>query len=160
MRDQPLAYHITFGTYGARLHGDERRTVDRRHNTPGAPVLGASDTRLRFELSRLKQSPVILSAQQRFHIQDFLPVVCTRGGWEYLAGAAQVDHVHVLLRAAQEGKAVRRWLKVWLGQEMSGRWPLSAGQSWWAEGGSVKHVWDEAYLARVFDYIQQQRTTE
>ena len=27
-----ITWHITFGTYGARLHGDERPTVDRNHN--------------------------------------------------------------------------------------------------------------------------------
>jgi hypothetical protein len=31
----PLAYHITFGTYGTRLHGDDRGTVDQAHNFYG-----------------------------------------------------------------------------------------------------------------------------
>ena len=35
--DIPLAYHITFGTYGTRLHGNERGSVDRAHNAPGEP---------------------------------------------------------------------------------------------------------------------------
>src|SRR5438876_2474643 len=36
----PLAYHITFGTYGMRLHGDARGTVDRRVNQPGDAIVG------------------------------------------------------------------------------------------------------------------------
>jgi hypothetical protein len=36
----PLAYHITFGTYGTRLHGDERGTVERAHNVYGEPIVG------------------------------------------------------------------------------------------------------------------------
>ena len=35
-----LAFHITWGTYGTRLHGDPRGTVDRNHNHFGDPVLG------------------------------------------------------------------------------------------------------------------------
>src|SRR5438876_12296826 len=35
-----LAYHITWGTYGTRLHGDPRKTVDRQHNAYGEPILG------------------------------------------------------------------------------------------------------------------------
>ena len=39
MLDAPLAYHITFGTYGTRLHGGERLTVDRVHNQYGMPFV-------------------------------------------------------------------------------------------------------------------------
>src|SRR5688572_26695020 len=34
-----LAYHITWGTYGMRLHGDPRGTVDRDHNALGSPII-------------------------------------------------------------------------------------------------------------------------
>src|SRR5688500_18791040 len=40
-----LAYHITWGTYGTRLHGDPRKTVDRLHNQYGDPVLGYDEHR-------------------------------------------------------------------------------------------------------------------
>ncbi|NLG42978.1 MAG: hypothetical protein GX547_07015 [Phycisphaerae bacterium] len=39
----PLAYHITFGTYGMRLHGDERETVHRRRNQFGEPFVERND---------------------------------------------------------------------------------------------------------------------
>jgi hypothetical protein len=52
MRDPyPLAYHITFGTYGTRLHGDERGTVDRSMNHPGDPVIGAEPDWQRMEFN-------------------------------------------------------------------------------------------------------------
>jgi hypothetical protein len=44
MDARPLAYHITFGTYGTRLHGDERGTVDRAMNKPGDPIIGADSS--------------------------------------------------------------------------------------------------------------------
>jgi hypothetical protein len=40
---RPLAYHITWGTYGTRLHGDKRGTVDRENNAFGTPVLGLTN---------------------------------------------------------------------------------------------------------------------
>jgi hypothetical protein len=33
-------WHITWGTYGARLHGGDRPTVNRYHNKPGEPYVG------------------------------------------------------------------------------------------------------------------------
>ncbi len=158
MLDHPLALHITVGTYGTRLHGDIRGTVDRRHNQPGRPVLGWDERRRRAEAASLRYPPVVLSVEQRLHAQSILPAVCERGGWQHLNAAAQEDHLHVLLKGSPDGKAVRRWLKVWLGQELAKRWPLLPGQSWWAEGGSVKHIWNEDYLARAFDYIERQKT--
>ncbi len=37
---RPLAYHITWGTYGTRLHEDSRGTVDRENNSFGTPIVG------------------------------------------------------------------------------------------------------------------------
>ena len=33
----PHGYHITFGTYGNRLHGSDKPHVDRDHNHYGEP---------------------------------------------------------------------------------------------------------------------------
>jgi hypothetical protein len=38
---QLLAFHLTWATYGTRLHGDARNTVDRQHNQYGEPVVGS-----------------------------------------------------------------------------------------------------------------------
>lgn len=160
MDDRPLAYHITFGTYGTRLHGDERGTVDRRHNTPGEPVLGLKESWERIERSRMKFPPVRLAPEQRLWAEELIPPVCERGGWTYHVAACGPDHVHVLLSAEAGGNAVRRWLKTWLGQALLQRWSLEAGRRWWANGGSVKWVWDEAYFERAYAYIERQRATK
>ena len=52
-----LARHITWGTYGQRLHGDARGTVDREHNEYGRPVLGSDPERLRELQARQRQQP-------------------------------------------------------------------------------------------------------
>jgi hypothetical protein len=49
-----IAYHITWGTYGTRLHGDPRGTVDREHNQRGSPILGFDEHRWEQEKQRLK----------------------------------------------------------------------------------------------------------
>lgn len=157
--DFPLAYHITFGTYGTRLHGDPRGTVDRSHNRPGDPILGADPSRWQREQGTLRYPAVFLTDQQRQHVEAEVACICQRGGWEYIICSAASDHLHTLLSAAAEGAAVRKWFKRWLGETLSERWPLPDGQSWWAEGGSVKHVWDEDYLENVYGYISGQRTT-
>jgi len=157
--DFPLAYHLTFGTYGTRLHGDPRGTVDRSHNRPGEPIIGADPAWWSREAASLRFPPVYLTLDQRRFAEATLPDICARGGWTHLICSAGPDHVHTLLSTAAEGAAVRRWLKRWLGEALSRRWPLPQGQSWWAEGGSVKWVWTQDYLDNVYEYILRQRST-
>ena len=159
MPGTPLAYHITFGTHGTRLHGDQRGSVDRRHNTPGTPIIGRKESWERIERARLKFPPVILTKDQRALAEECTPALCRRGDWEYHVVGCGQDHFHVLLSTDADAKAVRRWFKRWLSEELSKRWPLADGRRWWAEGGSVKYVWDEAYFRNVYNYIRGQRTT-
>jgi hypothetical protein len=65
VRELPLAYFITFATYGSRLHGDARGAVDRAHNKPGSVRPGYDERRYEAERSQLKQPPVTLAANQR-----------------------------------------------------------------------------------------------
>jgi hypothetical protein len=54
--DLPLAYFITFRSYGSWLHGDERGSVDRSHNQYGSPFLPHDDDWVKQEQQLLKLS--------------------------------------------------------------------------------------------------------
>jgi REP element-mobilizing transposase RayT len=159
-RIEPMTtWHVTFGTYGTRLHGNDRPTVDRRNNRVGQPFLGRDEQRRAREQSRLRSSPISLTDEQRELIEGVLPQLCARGGWVLRAVAAGWDHVHVVCDApsAVHGKQVRRLVKRWLTQVLNERWPRSRGSAWWAEGGSTKAVKDPAYLASAVAYVRRQR---
>ena len=47
----PLAYLITFTTYGTWRHGDERGSVDRAHNAYRTPHLAHNQRRESYEKS-------------------------------------------------------------------------------------------------------------
>jgi hypothetical protein len=128
--DRPLAFHITFGTYGTRLHGDARGTVDRAHNQYGEPIIGANAKWESDAAALLKFPPAILTNEQRTLVESTIPPVCERGGWKLAVCAAQEDRVHTLLSAPSEGVTVRRLLKRWLSDAMSEKWPRGPGQVW------------------------------
>lgn len=157
-------WHITWGTYGDRLHGDERPTVDRRHNVPGTPFLAPNPTREQYERSTLRGDAVCLTVDQMVFIERTIPAICVRGDWRLIACAAGPNHVHVLLGCDSriQGKQVRQWLKRWLGEAMTKQWPRASPDvrtSWWAEGGSTKPVKDEAYFANAKQYVEDQKAT-
>ncbi len=152
-----LAYHITFGTYGTRLHGDPRGMVGRQHNTPGTPVLGYDGHRWEQEKNNLRFPPVRLTREQMRFVENRIPTLCTRGYWTFKTCAAGPDHVHTILTSDQNPETIRRILKRWLGQELSVEWTLPSGATWWAECGSIKWIGDERYLHNAIDYVTRQR---
>ena len=78
----PLAYHITFGTYGTRLHGDPRGTVERHYNQYGTPIVEADPWKQKFERNWMVAAPVVLTNPQREFIEQEMPNICERGDWE------------------------------------------------------------------------------
>ena len=158
-------WHITFGTHGSRLHGDDAPTVDRQHNLPGTPFLGRDPARASRERQSLRCGEVRLTDAQRRFIETILPRICERGGWTLRACAApsppENDHVHVLLDAdpSRHGKGIRKWLKRWLSEALTAEFGPPPDGEWWAEGGSTKPVKEDQYLNNAWPYIIRQRTT-
>lgn len=156
------AWHITFGTYATRLHGDPRLTVDRDHNQRHGPFVEPSPARQSIATAILSHAPVRLTRPQRVFVEHTIPSVCIRGGWRYDTCACPSDHAHTLLRADDRihGKRIRHWLKWWLSESLNKEFGLQPGDgAWWAEGGSTKVVHDDDYLRTVTAYIDAQRTT-
>jgi REP element-mobilizing transposase RayT len=143
---RPLAYHITFGTCGTRLHGDDRGTIDRSLNEPPDPIIGANDGWHFLEENRLNFPPRVFTREEMVAVESLIPEVCVRGGWELHTCAAGPDHVHVVMAGDADGNEIRKWLKRWLGQELAKHYPLKPGETFWAECGSVKWVWTDGYF--------------
>jgi len=131
----PTTWHISFGTYGARLHGGPRPTVERNRNRRGDEFVAADSAREQGERGAMRGSPVFLTVEQQRFVQDQIPDICRRGGWALRTCAAGPDHVHVLcdVPKAIHGEKVRRLIKRWLGQAMSERWTRGTAPTWWAE---------------------------
>ncbi len=153
-------WHITFGTYGTRLHGGSRPNVDKEHNDRGSEFVPPKIEREDSARGRMKFPPRFLSVEQRQFVETALPQICVRGSWGYRVCSAAPDHVHLLCDIVPEvhGEKVRRLVKRWLGQALSDKWPIQAGASWWAEEGSNLAIHDEPYLNNAFSYIARQRT--
>lgn len=60
--EKPLAYFITLSCYGTWLHGDERGSVDKKHNVPGKPVLPPDPERHPDEQTSLAEPPYCVMA--------------------------------------------------------------------------------------------------
>lgn len=160
MSSSPIAYLITVGTYGSRLHGDERGTVDRDQNAPGEPFLGTDPARQHFERDLMVSGVVRLSASQQEFVESTVPRISDELGWACHVVSAASNHIHALISADAPGAVVRRLLKRRMSQALSHRWPTHAPRSWRVEGGSVKWLWNDTAFRQAGQYIAEQRRAE
>ena len=84
-------WHITWGTYGARLHGSARPTVDRRNAEVGDRFVQRNEKREGFETNIMVGDAVYLCDAQRCFVESTVAQLCQRGGWTLRTCAAGIE---------------------------------------------------------------------
>lgn len=104
----PLAYFLTWSTYGTWLPGDERGWVlhGRGWRLPD-PI-----RKLEAE-ARMTEDACRLDDQQRDEVESQIAETCHFRGWQLHAVNCRSNHLHVVLTASQAPKIVRNQLKAW-----------------------------------------------
>src|SRR5439155_21497349 len=76
MASSPLAFFITFSTYGAWLHGRDVGSVDKRHNEFDTPFLDADCQREQNGRSMMRETAYVLDADRRLVVLATIREVC------------------------------------------------------------------------------------
>jgi REP element-mobilizing transposase RayT len=151
--DTPLAYLISFRTYGTWLHGDKRGSIDRDHNTYGDPYLPPNNSWQYKNHQHLKSQPPILGARERGAVEHAIRETCRIRKWQLHAVNVRTNHVHAVVTAnhkpglvlnAFKANATRqlREDKLWLH-------PFSP----WADKGSQRRLWNDRSVTNAIDYV-------
>jgi len=149
---EPLAYFLTWRTYGTWLHGDDRGSVDREHNTYGAALLRPEPACVERNCGRMRDRPVVLDQEQRRHVDLAIRSRCLAAGWELLALNVRTNHVHVVLGASEPPDQVMVSLKAWATRRLRECGLAPSGRTW-ARHGSTRYIWDATGLAHVCLYV-------
>ena len=83
--DNPLAYLISFRSYGTWLHGDKRGSIDRFNNHYKSPYIAPNKNWLRHNEQGLRADPLILQAEHRTRIEAAIRETCHIRNWTLLA---------------------------------------------------------------------------
>ena len=154
MHRYPMAFHITWGTKGTRLHGSAKPHVDRDHNKYGTPFASTDARRADESRARMNDDPVYLSPEQRKLVEEAIREGARRYGWTIHSIAVQSDHVHVVITACREGEQFRDALKAVASRALNREF---GKRDWWAEKGSAKYLWERTYFENARDYVRDQR---
>lgn len=151
--ETPLAYFISFRSYGTWLHGDNRGSIDRFHNRYKSPYLPASKTWHDYNQQRLRVEPLILKAEHRKLIEKAIRETCDIRKWSLYAINVRTNHVHTVINANRDAGLVRNAFKANATRELreNGLWTESFSP--WVRKGSKRRLWNEQSVAKAIDYV-------
>jgi REP element-mobilizing transposase RayT len=146
---EPLAYFITWTTYGTWLPGDARGWVE-----AGVFGIQAADA-MREQAARehLVGPPVYLGVQERDISIATIRDHCTIRRWELHAVNARSNHVHVVVTApGYKPDPVMVQFKAWCTRRLNEQGRRSL-ERWWTKGGSTRWINDVQYLLNATHYV-------
>ena len=148
----PLGYFITWTTYGTRLHGDGRGSVDRRHNVFGEPFLPPSPEFEAFHQRRLLQRPYRLGGKQRKIVLQSLIETSEFCDWTLLAAHVRLFHVHSVVQAACHPMKILSKFKLMASRRLNESELDAAGRKRWTRRGSARYLWVPEGISRAIEY--------
>ena len=151
----PIAYLITFHTYGTWLHGDSRGSVDRNHNVYGTNLVRPNDQLHTAEQENLTDGLLAFDAEQRSVVEAAVEEVVQYRGWMLHATSVRTNHVHVVVYADSEPERVMNTFKSWATRRLREARLIGSKQKVWTRHGSTLYLWKQDDLLRGCQYVAE-----
>jgi REP element-mobilizing transposase RayT len=149
----PLAYFISFRTYGTWLHGDERGSVNRKQNKYGTPRIAPNSLLEKAERSLLKYPPVTLDGYQRSVVEKAIREVCKHREYKLLAINVRTNHVHTVVSAQVKPEPILQAFQAYATRKLREAGLLTRKIKPWSRHGSTPYLWKEKQVERAIDYV-------
>ena len=149
----PLAYLITFHTYGTWLQGDPRGAATSEHRIYGAPYAGASPGRHASHVARLRHPPVLLGPEARTTVLRTIEELCRHRGWRLWAAHVRTNHVHVVITAEHAPERVMADVKAWTTRRTAEAGLHVRGATLWVRHGSTRYLWRREHVDAACAYV-------
>ena len=150
----PIAYLLTFRTFGTWLHGDNRTSVSRRErNLYGTPKTDPN-VRLREAMeSELNQPPMILDNDQRNSVTQAITEVCTYRDYILRALNTRTNHVHSVVSAAVRPEKIINDFKAYSTRRLRVDDSVLHDLKIWSRGASTRYLWKPRQVEAAVDYV-------
>jgi REP element-mobilizing transposase RayT len=154
MVTEPLAYFISFHTYGTWLHGDKKGSVDRRRKTFGEPFVMPDQHRTQASEARMDAPPFTLQAAHRGVVHETIEEVCEHRAWTLHALHVRTNHVHIVVSAeTHTPERVMNDFKSWCTRRLREEKLIGDATHVWSRHGSTEYLWKEDQVAAARDYV-------
>jgi REP element-mobilizing transposase RayT len=148
----PLAYFITFSTYGTWLHGDGRGSVDRNTTTPGEPLLPRDDELHRERRILMKQPAYRMGIEERTTVLVAVRQHAEFRSWKVLAAHVRSNHVHLVVVGDAKPERMMTEFKAYASRALNHLTPGDAKRIRWTRHGSTRWLDTEESVRRAIEY--------
>ena len=152
MADQPLAYFLTFTTYGTWLHGQSPGSVDDEHNEVGSKFVEPNPKRRAANREQMTQEPYLLDSRRRKVVRDAIIEECRFRGWTLHALHVRNNHVPLVVSAQREPEFVMRACKANASERLNQTGFETADRKRWTAHRSTRYLWSETAVAEKVHY--------
>lgn len=154
----PIAYHITFTTYGTWLHGDRKGSIDEQHNQYRSAFISPNAELLKKEQNNLKNPPVILDKNIREIVLKAVLQVCSFRNWIPYAVHIRSNHVHIVVSGDAKPEEMMIDFKTYATRAIKGDGNNQKFiRKYWSLHGSTKYIWTKESLASTIDYVKNKQ---
>jgi REP element-mobilizing transposase RayT len=153
--EKPLAYFITFRTYGTWLHGDERTSIDIHDgwNVYGSPKR-PNNAKLELRMKEsMDQSNVLLDPVQREIVTQAIKDVCKFRGYVLHAMNVRTNHAHIVVTACKPPETVADEFKKYSTRSLRENGLVTDTAKIWSRGRSRQYLWKPYQLDGAIDYV-------
>ena len=150
----PIAYLLTFRTYGTWLHGDSRGAFQRHRTEPIPAIQIAPNIPLHQKMLETSGSePVILSDRQRELVSDSIEEVCAFRGYDLRALDVRTNHAHVVVSKSVKPEKILNDLKAYATRKLRGEKAVASDQKVWSRHGSTRYLWKPKQVQSAIEYV-------
>ena len=133
----PLAYLLTFRTFGTWLHGDIRWSVGKSSRSPRESRLIQPNIPLYEAMAdEMDQEPVILNRAQRTAVELAINEVCENRGYTLRAANARTNHVHSVVTAQVKPERIINTFKAYSTRKLREEGLFPPELKVWSRGGA------------------------
>ena len=135
------------------MHGDERRSIDRRHNVYGTLKIARNPRLQESDAKQLKHPPVTLNTSQRSWVEKAVQEVCDHRHYVLRAINVRTNHVHTVVTAMIKPEPVLDAFKAYATRKLRSAGLLSTSVKPWSRHGSTVYLWKERDVAKAIEYV-------
>ncbi len=146
----PIAYLLTFRTYGTWLHGDPRGSYGRnRNNRQGTKRLDPNVPLNERMSDELEGAAVFLTEPQRKIVSSAITAVCEHRSYLLRAMNIRSNHVHVVVSKSVKPEKIVNDFKAYSTRALRREWEFSSDRKVWARGASTRYLWKPKHMLGV-----------
>jgi REP element-mobilizing transposase RayT len=153
----PIAYMLTWTTYGTWLHGDERGSWNRKATAVQEHFIPPNFRLEQYRKDLLKFPQLLLDGPMRRVVREAIEDQCEFDGWDLLALNVRTNHVHAVLPTdADSGHTMQRL------KSRATRWLREQGlierdRPAWTRGGSATLLFSNRHIEAAIEYVKHQQ---